>query len=923
MNLQRLLGGVADVRADEVRPVLLMFAYSVLMGVGSVAYEAAAGGLFLSQESEETAERLPYVYLFAALVTTAAGAVYTRLEAVLPLRTLLTAVLGCLTAAMVVVRIALADADLAPRAIPVIRTFQEVLWMLAELVFWTLAVHRFNLQQGKRLFALIGSGEMIAKFFAGAALKRVLEVVSVENLFLVSAAAELACLVLVAMISADIPHAAGRGGDEDGEGASGSRLSWGEVFTTPYLALIMALTAVTMTAWYLLDIAFQSGVSREFANPEDVATFLGSMTSLVGVLTLAARAFLAQKLITRLGVRGSLLVQPVAMAVTAAAVIASGLATGSGSVFWPLVMLKVAEEVLTAAVQEPSQRILFQPLPASQRSAAQGYAEGLVHPLTGVAVSLLLIGWTQAGEFTTMQAAWVLMGVLAGWGVLTLSLGRRYTEVLEKSLARRSLDLHALNLNDGSSRTVVNRYLASSDQMEVIYALNLMTGEPDDAMVKMLSALLNHPSEHVRLEALRRIERHRAAGARGPVDRLISEDPSPAVAGAAARTLVALGETDVLDRVTPLLYDLRPDVRTGAMVGLLRDGGIEGVLAAGEWMVLLTRSDVAADRINAAEILGQVGIRSFYRPLRPLLADPDVEVRRAAIVAAGQVGNPALWPEVLGNMGTPALRPAIGSALVAGGASALPALEAALERETGPAAQAMLLRCVRRIGTGAAIPILWKRVDHPEKAARREALVGLRQLNFEPSTADRATLTGHIDRDSGRAAWLLAALEDLEAAEASGPLVRALEIEIRRIVDLMFLSLGLLYPSAAIRDARIHLDGDSPEKRALAVEVVDQLVGRDLKERIFPLVEDLPRRARLDRLAGLHPQAPLGPRERLRQVLEAADWLSPWTRACAVFVIGGARNSELRATVARLTESKDRLLAETAAWTAARLDAQE
>jgi len=61
----------------------------------------------------------------------------------------------------------------------------------------------------------------------------------------------------------------------------------------------------------------------------------------------------------------------------------------------------------------------------------------------------------------------------------------------------------------------------------------------------------------------------------------------------------------------------------GAMVGLLRSEGIEGVLAAGESLLELTKSPEPAKRQFAARVLGEVGISSFYRPLSKLLQDGD------------------------------------------------------------------------------------------------------------------------------------------------------------------------------------------------------------------------------------------------------------------------------------------------------------
>ena len=55
--------------------------------------------------------------------------------------------------------------------------------------------------------------------------------------------------------------------------------------------------------------------------------------------------------------------------------------------------------------------------------------------------------------------------------------------------------------------------------------------------------------------------------------------------------------------------------RKGTMTGLLRGGGIEGVLVAGQRLLQLINSSNPTDRVFAAKTLQQVGIASFYSPL--------------------------------------------------------------------------------------------------------------------------------------------------------------------------------------------------------------------------------------------------------------------------------------------------------------------
>src|ERR687887_784882 len=73
----------------------------------------------------------------------------------------------------------------------------RVLMVLTNLVFWGLAERLFNVRQGKRLFSLIGSGELAASILGGFATPLVVPVLGTHNLLLGSALSLIACLGLL------------------------------------------------------------------------------------------------------------------------------------------------------------------------------------------------------------------------------------------------------------------------------------------------------------------------------------------------------------------------------------------------------------------------------------------------------------------------------------------------------------------------------------------------------------------------------------------------------------------------------------------------------------------------------------------------------------------------------------------------------
>ena len=73
----------------------------------------------------------------------------------------------------------------------------RILVVLTNLAFWGLATRLFNVRQGKRLFSLIGSGDMAASILGGFATPLLVAALGTPNLLLGSTLSLLACLGLL------------------------------------------------------------------------------------------------------------------------------------------------------------------------------------------------------------------------------------------------------------------------------------------------------------------------------------------------------------------------------------------------------------------------------------------------------------------------------------------------------------------------------------------------------------------------------------------------------------------------------------------------------------------------------------------------------------------------------------------------------
>src|SRR2546422_10243076 len=92
-RLRTLLAATFNVRPGEGLPLVLLLVHSFSAGISLVFLDTPASTLFLGRFS---VENLPYVYVLTAIVSTAIGFAYSKLEPRLSRRRLLVGTLAVL-----------------------------------------------------------------------------------------------------------------------------------------------------------------------------------------------------------------------------------------------------------------------------------------------------------------------------------------------------------------------------------------------------------------------------------------------------------------------------------------------------------------------------------------------------------------------------------------------------------------------------------------------------------------------------------------------------------------------------------------------------------------------------------------------------------------------------------------------------------
>lgn len=897
----RSLGAPFDIRPGEGSPLLLLFLQAFFLGLAYVYFETPVNTLYLTHFGPRD---LPLVYGLTATVSVVAGLLYTRLERHLPAPRLFRWTSASL--ALSVAAFALAWRLAALSWLPLgMMAWKEVFWLLANLVLWSVAGLVFDSRQSKRLFGVISTGLVLASILGGLSVPLVIRHLGTEGLFLASCLAQLAWLALLTRL---LTHHLGDLALPSVEEEPSRRAeSFSALCADPYVALLFLAGVASFAGYYLVDFLFFHQVDRSYREEAQLAAFFGEFYAALGCVNLFTSAFVTAPLLTRFGLGTGLLLLPLVLAGGSLVAL-----TGNGRLFAAALTMKLLDEVLRNSLERSTLRVLLQPLPLLRRLRVQAWRESLVQPASVGVSALLLLGLTRYLPDPTPALLGVLLVVSLLWVALSRELRSRYTRRLTRALERRSLPLEELDFDNSALVDLLDESLKGDQAADIIYSLVLLERMQVPTLPLLLEEALAHPREEVRAHALGRIAALAPGELAEPlVDRLQREE-SPALRGRMLPALCLLRPVDGVELATPFLEAEESEVRRGALVGLLGNGGIDGVLVAGGHLQQLAASPEPGERVFAAEVLGEVAQPRFFRPLLPLLEDPEREVRRAALTASGRLANPHLVPYMVRHLDAPGLGDAASLALIRVGEPALPALEEALEtaRPESPLYR-RVLGVLGHLPLPRARELLRTTLGNPSPGPRHRALRAL--VEGGGRLGDASELQELLEQELRESAWNQAAQAGLEDSPELGTLRGALVAEARRRRERVVLILALHYPRNLVMKLVPRVLGPSTSQRAYALEVLDDLLSPTHRSLCFPLLDDLTPGDRLRRLPGVEVPAPRSSLAWIHALLAPeTPGLETWTRAAALEASRHLAGESLVPSLRPYLEAPPPLLRETA-----------
>jgi HEAT repeat protein len=915
-----------NIREAEAWTVGRMLLFSFFQGLGLALLFTVANVLYLSEVDIAT---LPYVYILTAALMMGLEVLYQKLEHIWSIGKIILAILLVLAGSMVLFGLGLWLEKSAIWMLFLLIVWEKVASLTANSEFGKINAMIFDIRQSKRLFGLLGSAEIPARILGGLTAPLLLDYMPIESLLFLAAGMLSISIVFYQQVAkrhaGQLDMVVARGlsklshAQKRGKGARDFVMAF---FGSRYVTLLGIFMFGVVTTSTFVEFSFLTQVDSNLEGQQRLAVFLGVFLSIGELATFVVKSFFSGRLLNRFGLQFGLRLLPLGL-LGLLLLFYLGELAGNQADLWVITFMMFYTGVSKSGLTDPAFFSLFQPL--NQRQRFEGYnAVGIMENLAFGCGGLALLAIHTISQMTDSQPAVIFMTlltfVLIGTWASSIFIDKEYHGILEKSLQNRTWGGGAvMELKDSSAVDVLRRHLKSQHIGEVLYALDLLLKFGHPSLREELPPLLEHAEAEVRIAALKGIERHRLSGYLEDVRARMVLERNPKVRAAALSAFASIAEDDFVEEMIPLLDHENREVRAGAMIALIRSGGINGVMAAGERLIALVHSDSPSDRHFAAHIVGEVGIRNFYQPLLSLMEDASEDVVKAALDAAGKVRNPRLVKPLIGKLQQPKVFETAGRSLIRLGALSLPQLEEAMRGSVSESDLKQLRRAVYvsgRIGGEQAIGILKHRMEIPVVEVRSQVLESLGGLSFKASHDEALQVERIIGQEIAQAAFVLYGMERLKEAGGGVLLVAALDHELSQAIGRMLLLLSFIYPSETLRRVRENLFIGERERRANAIEMLDVVLPAQLKRALFPLLEDLPNAQRLEQLAQVFPQPALDQQGIVRRLLDtqASPFLNAWTRAVALYTLRGHAEWPVADMAAPMLRHYHPMVQETAAW---------
>ncbi len=768
----------------------------------------------------------------------------------------------------------------------------HTLYLLNNLQFWGIATIIFDLRQSKRLFGLISSGDIPAKFVGYTLASFIVPYTGTLNMLYLGAGCLLGSIpFILKIIKSGKLHIAHEHKDHHhpepheavSHGTNKIAALLKNFLNNTFIRDIAFISMLAFVCVLFIDYGFYSEVKEAVTDDVDLARFIASFMAILRISALLAKMIFTGRLTNSLGIRQTLLIMPTMLIMLVMIIIVSQwFSSDQKTLFYLFGATAILVDVSRTVFNSPVLLTLMQPLPTHERLRAHNIVKGIMDPFAYLITGslLLFLFWIQNG-FSLITMCYLILGVCCLWIPGIYVVNRQYLNILVQTISSRYFSQEEFSLKDEAILQAIRKKISTGNDLEVISILKMLHSKKDPVAEDLVGQLLNHSSGQVKIETLRLISGTQSESINTKLQELANQSENNEIRNEAIKTLCKISV--LAGEVQAYLDHGDQTIRKAALSGMLMNPESYIRDLAEEKIEKLIRSTDKLDKFFAAHILGDVKDSYDHPMTHRLVTDPDMQVQAMAIKSIGKAAAPLSLRAVMevlpdhSKMGLLALQNA--------GEHAVDMIRDALHVEKFRPWREKFFLILGRIGGAKAQQVLVYQLSK-DPAYLAPVIKALYRTKY---VADEETLKR---MEVLARQYLIYGVEMLNMQKLMGErggydiLERSIELEIQEIRDLLLSLFACMFDRTKMNQARKGLDSNINENMANAMELIELTVKKDIGRHFNHMFETTSIQHRCDSLRTLLKDMDFSQVDHIIAMVlkEKPLQYQNWTKACSLYI---------------------------------------
>lgn len=312
------------------------------------------------------------------------------------------------------------------------------LWLLAADIF-----ERTNKHDAAQAFSRIGAGTLAGGMIGGLIAKGLAPFLDPKWLIFFGAIVVLGVIALVTSIHNRFPT--NIAAKKDGAKNAG----FFTPLTNKYSLILLLISMTGALAGLLIDFQFYAAAASANMGSKGNTSFFANFYILLNFMSLLLQLFATPRIQDKVGLRGGLMVLPLALIGAASFVTAAATALSRS-------VLRVTEGGLRSSVHRSIWEQAFIPLDSTERSAVKLAVDGIGARIAEIAGAVIILLWLREAAskgvipmpLDTRWMVWFTLATVAIWLVITQKLRIQVKEEVEESKAAKVDDIECERFPD-------------------------------------------------------------------------------------------------------------------------------------------------------------------------------------------------------------------------------------------------------------------------------------------------------------------------------------------------------------------------------------------------------------------------------------------------------------------------------------------